>query len=64
MSKEATVKVPNKIKWIEMRAKFTAMKSLLEDKITEVLRFFFHEVLGKFLQRYSGIGRSKNLNVF
>lgn len=63
MLKEATVKVPNKIKWVETRAKFIAMKSLLEDKITEVLSFF-HEVLGKFLQRYSGIGRSKNLNVF
>lgn len=40
MSKEATVKVPNKIKLVEIRAKFIAMKSLLGDKITEVLSFF------------------------
>ena len=40
MLKEAAVKVPNKIKLVEPRAKFIAMKSLLGDKITEVLSFF------------------------
>ena len=37
---KTTVLCQRKLKLVETRAKFIAMKSLLEDKITEVLSFF------------------------